>query len=44
MECQPNKGALGKAFKANAKAVSEHLSRLEAEAVEKLEKELNDNG
>ncbi|KAK7484906.1 hypothetical protein BaRGS_00023826 [Batillaria attramentaria] len=39
-----NKGALGKAFKQDAKLITEHLSSLDAEAVSQLEQSLSDKG
>lgn len=44
VECLPQKGALGKAFKQDAKAVTEHLSSLDAEAVSQLEQLLSEKG
>ncbi|GAB6020011.1 hypothetical protein CHUAL_002761 [Chamberlinius hualienensis] len=40
VEIQPNKGALGKAFKKDAKLISESLSSLSTEAVDEFEKSL----
>lgn len=44
VEPVPNKGVIGKAFKKDAKAVTEYLSALEPKQVEELEKALQDNG
>lgn len=44
VECLPQKSPLGKAFKQNAKAVTDYLSGLDAAAVDQLEKALADSG
>ncbi|XP_076460990.1 glycine--tRNA ligase-like [Babylonia areolata] len=40
VECHPQKSVLGKAFKQDAKVIMEHLAKLDAEAVDELEKTL----
>ncbi|KAH9369689.1 hypothetical protein HPB48_007656 [Haemaphysalis longicornis] len=44
VEAIPNKAALGKQFKKDAKPVSDALAALTAEQVDKLEKDLNERG
>jgi hypothetical protein len=44
VECLPQKSALGKAFKQNAKAVTDYLSNLDAAAVNQLEQALAGTG
>lgn len=44
VEAQPNKGALGKAFKKDAKAISDVLSNFDNNQVEGLESELEEKG
>lgn len=44
VECVPQKSVIGKAFKENAKLVSEHLVSLDAEAITRLEQGLSDKG
>ncbi|KAK7109202.1 glycine--tRNA ligase-like [Littorina saxatilis] len=44
VECLPQKSVLGKAFKQDAKAVTEHLAKLEANVVTQLEQAFNDKG
>jgi glycyl-tRNA synthetase len=43
-EPQVNKGAIGKAFKKDAKAVVDHLAVLDEDGLTEMEKSLADNG
>ena len=44
VDCVPQKGPIGKKFRAQAKAVAEALAQLPADQVEALEKGIADNG
>ena len=44
VDCVPQKGPIGKKFRAAAKAVAEALAALPAPRVEELEKGIADNG
>lgn len=44
VEAAPNKGALGKAFKKDAKAITDTLANLQVSDVEELERKLNSDG
>jgi len=44
VECVPEKGLMGKAFKGAAKGVMEHLSKLSSEEVLALEEKMNSEG
>ena len=44
VECQVDKGLLGKSFKKDAKQVTEHLTGLSTEEVDALDKLLQENG
>ncbi|XP_005092204.1 glycine--tRNA ligase [Aplysia californica] len=44
VECVPQKGPLGKSFRQNAKAITEHLSKLSSEEVNSVEQALNETG
>jgi glycyl-tRNA synthetase len=43
-EPQVNKGAIGKAFKKDAKAIIDHLTVLDEAVLTEMEKSLEDNG
>lgn len=44
VEAQPNKGALGKAFKKDAKSITDALATLDLKDVEELNKQLESKG
>ena len=44
VEMQPNKGAMGKAFKKEAKSIMDQLANLSLENITNYESELNANG
>ena len=44
VECVPEKGLMGKAFKGAAKGVMEHLAKLSSEEVIALEEKMNSDG
>lgn len=44
VEAQPNKGALGKAFKKDAKSITDALAALDLNEVEELNKHLESKG
>ena len=44
VECQVEKGVLGKVFKKDAKQITEYLTKLSTEEVEALEKLLQEKG
>ena len=41
VELIPNKGAMGKAFKKDGKAVMDHLAAIDAEEVQRIEAAVN---
>jgi len=43
-EPQINKGAIGKVFKKDAKAILDHVEQLDENGLAKMEKSLADNG
>jgi hypothetical protein len=43
-EPQINKGAIGKVFKKDAKAILDHLAELDEDGLAEMEKYLTDNG
>lgn len=44
VEAAPNKGALGKTFKKDAKAITDALANLQVSDVKELERKLNSDG